>query len=110
MNTPTRYLSTNIAPSALTCPTCDGVGRVRRGPGDYADCSATGCKDGKVAPPAGAPRLWRVIGFGACPECRDGDLSAALVSWGRVDQTTLRTDIPVWNGDEGTFTTLGAIE
>ncbi len=109
---PVRYLSTNLDPRASTCSTCDGLGRVRRGPGDYADCAAPGCKGGKVTPPADAPRLWRVIGFGTMPECRDSaELADVLTVWGSVPavRDLPWKDIPVWDGDAGSFTTLDAI-
>lgn len=54
-------------------------------------------------------RYWRVIGSDGCPECRDGELDAALFTWARFDRTTPRADIPVWDGDAGIFTTYSAV-
>jgi len=109
---PSRYLSTNIDRRASACPICAGIGRRRRGPGDYVDCTAPGCQGGKVAPPANAQRLWRVMGFGAVPECRDSaELDDALTVWCSVPAVRDMpwADIPVWDGDTASFTTLGAI-
>lgn len=66
---------------------------------------------------------FRVIGFGALPECRDTDSLEEAVAWFNNHRDmrapiTLRDEIPLWNGDavvagqtwRGAFTTLGAWE
>lgn len=60
-------------------------------------------------PNGGGGRLWRVIGAGGMPECADSDLDDALVTFMLHDRAkTRQADIPVWDGDKGVFTTLGA--
>ncbi len=57
-------------------------------------------------------RLWRVIGFGALPECRDTEnVEEALETYWKVYRvsTTValaRDEVPVWDGDNGAFTVL----
>jgi hypothetical protein len=107
---PTRYLSVSSDPGDTVCHACNGVGTLRIGPGYYQPCGANGCVGGKVPARGELPRLWRVIGWDGCPECADTpDVEVALACYrAHADGSTARLETPVWDGDEGVFTTLSA--
>lgn len=106
---PPRYLSVVSDPRDTMCTECNGVGSIRRGPQDYIDCPH--CDYGRVPSRKEHPRTWCVIS-GAMPECAASSLEDALLTFYRVrpaGATPLPRDtIPVWDGDLGRFSTLGA--
>lgn len=111
---PSRYLSVSADPADACCRACRGVGCIRVSSGN--DVMYDGCVTcdgaGKVPPRGELPRLWRSIGFDGCPQCRDTpDVEIALRSYwaGTCQPDRARENVPVWDGDVGAFTTLGAL-
>lgn len=60
--------------------------------------------------PNSGARLWQVMGHGGLPETRAGDKDDAIWSFKRFDKNIKDANIPVWDGNKGTFTTLGAVQ
>lgn len=107
---PARYLSVVADSRDTMCLECNGVGSLRRGPQDYIDCPH--CDYGRVPSRKEHPRSWCVI-EGAMPACASSSLEDALLTFYGVHRHSgaplpPRDTIPVWDGDLGYFTTLGA--